>query len=32
MSLPRVAERIIDSQRDAAQLARLVHTRQDIDW
>ncbi len=32
MSLPRVAADLIDNQRDAAQLALLLHTRLDIDW
>jgi serine/threonine protein kinase len=32
MSLPRVAAELIDNQREAAQLALLLHTRLDIDW
>ena len=32
MSLPRVAASLIDNQRDAAQLASLLHTRLDIEW
>jgi serine/threonine protein kinase len=32
MSLPRIAASLIDNQRDAAQLASLLHTRLDIEW
>jgi hypothetical protein len=32
MPLSRVAANLIDNQRDAARLASLLHTRQDIDW
>ncbi|MGO9111797.1 MAG: tubulin-like doman-containing protein [Thermoguttaceae bacterium] len=32
LSLSRVAADLIDNQRDAAQLATLLHTRLDIDW
>jgi hypothetical protein len=32
MPLSRVAAELIDNQREAAQLASLLHTRLDIDW